>query len=156
EGVRDLLVLEDLDVVDDRALVDVQADGEEFLAVGGGVGHPQLLAQDDRRRPALTRQRPLPRNVLLLAPLGRQPGGLGNARAIWSAKLRPGVIGEGEGRDEEGQEQEGSHGGSRGKDEGGRRKDESRQRKKRRMNRLCFCLFSSFILPPSSLSSLGP
>src|SRR5438552_4991061 len=44
---------EQLHVMDDFSRLPVHADSEEFLAVSAGSGHPNLIAPDNGRRPAL-------------------------------------------------------------------------------------------------------
>src|SRR5207302_1058522 len=63
---------EDLQVVNDPAAVPVHADGGQLLAVLGGRGHPDLVAPDDWRRPALAVDRRLPAHVLGLRPAQRR------------------------------------------------------------------------------------
>src|SRR5262249_7488156 len=46
--------VEDLEVALDAAGRQVEAEGEQFLAVGRGGGDPDLLAPDDGRGPAVT------------------------------------------------------------------------------------------------------
>src|SRR5262249_32655551 len=81
--------VEDLDIVDDLASIAMHAQGKEFLAVRSRRGQPDLVAPDHRRRPALAVNGRLPANVLCLAPMERQTGGLGVTVSCRPAILWP-------------------------------------------------------------------
>src|SRR5262249_43852608 len=91
--IRRLRVGENLDVVDDIPRVAIDTYREELLAVGASGGHPNLIAPDDGRRPALVVYGGLPANVFRLAPAHRQRLGGRNAVAGRPAELRPVVPG---------------------------------------------------------------
>ena len=79
------------DVMHEPAGLAIHADGAQRSARLGGRRHPDLLAEDHRRRPAGARDRRRPADVIGFTPDQRQAGGVGMSLAIRSAKLRPGV-----------------------------------------------------------------
>src|SRR5262249_7935565 len=85
--------VEGLDVEDDPAVLAIEGDGEELLALGRGRGEPHLLAEDHGGRPAAAVDARLPGDVAGLAPLARKTDGIGVAGAGGPPELRPAVGG---------------------------------------------------------------
>ena len=92
-----LFLLVELDVVNNCTHFAIHTDGEELRAVVLGRGHPDLIAPDDRRRPALVMDGRLPDDVLRLAPRQRQTDGVGMAVVVGAAEQGPVVAGQGGG-----------------------------------------------------------
>src|SRR5262249_41125441 len=59
------------------------------LLVGNGRGHEYPVTPDDRRRPGHSGDFDFPLDILLRAPLRREPGIVAQPRALRPAKLRP-------------------------------------------------------------------
>src|SRR5262249_54208395 len=102
----------------------IDAGGEHLVAVFGGRRQPDLVAPDDRRRPAAVVDGGLPDDVLALAPPDGELLRVGVAVTGRPTEARPGVPAEGGGGQGEGREQDGSnsHGDlprCRGRREGG-------------------------------------
>ena len=95
-GVLRLGDVEELRVEEDVAVVAVEGQDGQLLALGGRGGEPDLLAEDHGRRPAAAVDARLPDHVLRLAPGRGKAHGVGVPGARGATELRPLVGGSGE------------------------------------------------------------
>jgi hypothetical protein len=110
EWIRAFYV-EKFEIVLNRASFAVHADGEHLRPVGLGGGHPNLVAPNHRRRPALVVNSRLPNDVLLFAPGHGEAGRVGVTIFMRPAVLRPILAGKNGGGQSRGdQENGGAHG----------------------------------------------
>lgn len=100
--------IEELAVEHDFAGAAVKAEHEEFAAIGGRGGEPDLLAVDDGRGPAAVGDGRFPGNILRFAPVEREAA-CGRV-AVSSRATELGPIGAGRKEQQENQKQTG-HGG---------------------------------------------
>ena len=84
-----ILGSKDFDVVEELARLSLDADRAERLAFLGGCGHPDLVAGDDRRRPAFTWNRSLPDDGFGFTPSQGNALGIGVPLPVGATELRP-------------------------------------------------------------------